>query len=128
MSAEHLHCRAGHHELQTSWVQVCEHQQLVLQAMQQQEPVLTQQQAVVPLGANLEDDDEWSMLACNGRCSYEHAAHLREGLGAHEEVGAGAGDEVEGVVARLHVLPEVDVGVVEDVGVRVQVVEGLPAR
>ena len=41
-------------------------------------------------------------------------AHL-VGVGADEEVGAGARDEVEGVVARLHVLPKVVVAVVEDV-------------
>ena len=36
-----------------------------------------------------------------------------------------AADEAPGVVARLHVLPELAVGVVEDVGVVVQVVEAL---
>lgn len=39
-----------------------------------------------------------------------------------------AGDEVQAVIAWLHVLPEVDVGVVEDVGVQVQVVESLGAE
>ena len=43
----------------------------------------------------------------------------------YQEVGAGAGDETQRVVARLHVLPEVHVGVVEDVRVQVQVVEAL---
>ena len=36
-----------------------------------------------------------------------------------------AGNEAKGVVARLHVLPEVHVGVVEDVGMEVEVVEAL---
>ncbi len=36
-----------------------------------------------------------------------------------------AGDEAEGVVAVLGVLPELDVAVVEDVRTGVQVVEGL---
>ena len=45
--------------------------------------------------------------------------------GACQEVGAGAGDEAEGIIARLHVLPEVDVGVVEDIGVQVEIVEAL---
>ena len=40
----------------------------------------------------------------------------------------GTGDEAEGVVAGLHVLPEVDVLVVEDVAVLVQVVEALRAE
>ena len=44
---------------------------------------------------------------------------------AHQEVGAGAGDESERVIARLHVLPEVHVGMVEDVAVQVEVVEAL---
>lgn len=44
---------------------------------------------------------------------------------AHQEVGSCAGDEAQGVVAWLHVLPEVHVGVVEDVGVQVEVVEAL---
>ncbi len=44
---------------------------------------------------------------------------------AHQEVGACAGDEAQGVVAWLHVLPEVHIGVVEDVGVQVEVVEAL---
>ena len=35
------------------------------------------------------------------------------------------GDEAQGVVPRLHVLPEMHIGVVEDVGVQVQVVEAL---
>lgn len=50
---------------------------------------------------------------------------LLEGACADEEVGAGAGDEAQGVVPRLCVVPEVHVGVVEDVAVGVQVVEGL---
>jgi len=36
-----------------------------------------------------------------------------------------ARDEAQGIVSRLRVLPEMDVGVVEDVGVDVQVVESL---
>lgn len=36
-----------------------------------------------------------------------------------------AGNEAQSVVARLHVLPEVDVGVVEDVLMQVEVVEAL---
>ena len=39
-----------------------------------------------------------------------------------------AGDEAEGVVAGLHVLPEVDVGVIEDVARLVEVVEALRAE
>ncbi len=36
-----------------------------------------------------------------------------------------AGDEVDGVVAVLRILPELDIGVVEDVGVLAQIVEAL---
>lgn len=36
-----------------------------------------------------------------------------------------AGNEAKGIISRLHVLPEVDVGVVEDVAVEVEVVEAL---
>jgi hypothetical protein len=36
-----------------------------------------------------------------------------------------ARNEAQGIVSRLRVLPEMDVGVVEDVGVDVQIVEGL---
>lgn len=39
-----------------------------------------------------------------------------------------AGDEVDGVVAVLRVLPELDVGVVEDIAVGARVVEGLGAQ
>ena len=35
------------------------------------------------------------------------------------------GDEAQGVVSRLHVLPEMHIGVVEDVRVQVQVVKAL---
>lgn len=37
------------------------------------------------------------------------------------------GDEAEGIIARLHILPEVDVAVIEDVLVQVEVVEALQA-
>lgn len=36
-----------------------------------------------------------------------------------------AGNESQGIVSRLHVLPEVNVGVVEDVLMQVEVVEAL---
>mmetsp|Transcript_6086 Transcript_6086/g.17422 ORF Transcript_6086/g.17422 Transcript_6086/m.17422 type:complete len:861 (+) Transcript_6086:1179-3761(+) len=36
-------------------------------------------------------------------------------IGPHQEIGAGAADEAQRVVPRLHVPPEVEVGVVEDV-------------
>lgn len=49
---------------------------------------------------------------------------VREGE-THQEVCTGAGDEAQSVIAWLHVLPEVHVGVVEDVGVHVEVVETL---
>ena len=49
----------------------------------------------------------------------EHAEHVGSGCCTC------AGDEVDGVVAVLRILPELDVGVVEDVGVGLQVVEGL---
>ena len=42
-----------------------------------------------------------------------------------QEVGPRARDEPESVVSRLRVLPELHVAVVEDVGVRVEVVEAL---
>lgn len=51
--------------------------------------------------------------------------HLHEGLRADEKVGASAGNEAQGVIARLHVLPEVDVGVVEEVSIGVEIVESL---
>mmetsp|Transcript_14192 Transcript_14192/g.42859 ORF Transcript_14192/g.42859 Transcript_14192/m.42859 type:complete len:266 (-) Transcript_14192:1319-2116(-) len=50
---------------------------------------------------------------------------LLERLAANQKVGSCAGDEAQGVVARLHVLPEVDVGVVEDVAALVEVPEAL---
>lgn len=43
----------------------------------------------------------------------------------HQEVCTGAGDEAQSIIAWLHVLPEVNIGVVEDVGVHVEVVETL---
>ena len=46
-------------------------------------------------------------------------------MGGREGEHTGTRDESQSVVARLHVLPEVDVGVVEDVRVKVQVVEAL---
>lgn len=52
-------------------------------------------------------------------------SNLLEGLGTDQKVCPSAGNEAHGVVAGLHVLPEVDVGVVEDVGVHVEVVEAL---
>ena len=36
-----------------------------------------------------------------------------------------AGDEPQGVIPRLHVLPKVHIGVIEDVGVQVEIVEAL---
>lgn len=44
---------------------------------------------------------------------------------AHQKVSSRAGNESKGIVAWLHVLPEMDVRVVEDVGVQVEVVEAL---
>lgn len=44
---------------------------------------------------------------------------------ADQKVGASAGDEAQGIVSRLHVLPEMNVGMVEDVCVEVEVVEAL---
>ena len=35
------------------------------------------------------------------------------------------GDETQGIVSRLHVLPEMHIGVIEDVRVQVEVVEAL---
>ena len=43
----------------------------------------------------------------------------------HTQKLTSTGDEAKGVVSRLHVLPEVHVGVVEDVRVQVEVVEAL---
>ena len=43
----------------------------------------------------------------------------------HRQKLTSAGDEAKGVVSRLHVLPEVHVGVIEDVRVQVEVVEAL---
>ena len=43
----------------------------------------------------------------------------------HTQKPTSTGDEAKGVVSRLHVLPEVHVGVVEDVRVQVEVVEAL---
>ena len=66
--------------------------------------------------------------------------HKKKGGGGREAGGGGggggiadfhtqkltsAGDEAKGVVSRLHVLPEVHVGVVEDVRVQVEIVEAL---
>ena len=48
-----------------------------------------------------------------------------EALSSAGRAGTGAGDEAERVVAGLHVLPEVHVGVVEDVAGQAQVVEAL---
>jgi hypothetical protein len=44
---------------------------------------------------------------------------------AHQEVCTGATDETKGIIAWLHVFPEVNVGMVEDVRVLIQVVETL---
>lgn len=44
---------------------------------------------------------------------------------AHQEVGPCAGDEAECIISWLHVLPEVDIGVIEDVGVQVEIVKAL---
>ena len=46
-------------------------------------------------------------------------------LGLAARAGTGAGDEAERVIAGLHVLPEVHIGVVEDVAGQAQVVEAL---
>ena len=44
---------------------------------------------------------------------------------AEQQGRTSAGNEAQGVITRLHVLPEVHVGVVEDVGVQVEVVKAL---
>ena len=33
-------------------------------------------------------------------------AYIYEGIGAHEKIGPSAADEAQGIIARLHVLPE----------------------
>ena len=50
---------------------------------------------------------------------------LVEGHLSHQEVGSCAGDEAKGVISGLHVFPEMDVGVVEDVRMQIEVVEAL---
>lgn len=58
-----------------------------------------------------------------------HRAYLRGAEGASADFQSqkltSTGDEAKGVISRLHVLPEVHVGVVEDVRVQVEVVEAL---
>ena len=56
---------------------------------------------------------------------YHVPANFSKGMSAHEEICAGTGDEAKCVIARLHVLPEVEIGVVEDVSVPVEVVKAL---
>ena len=46
-------------------------------------------------------------------------------MNPYQEVGSCAGDEAKGIISRLHVLPEMDVGVVEDVRVQIEIVEAL---
>ena len=53
------------------------------------------------------------------------AEHLSQTTCSQQEVGACAGDEAYGISTGLHILPEMHVGVVEDVGVKIQVVECL---
>jgi hypothetical protein len=43
----------------------------------------------------------------------------------YQEIGACAGNETQSIIAGLHILPEVHVGVIEDVRVHVEVVETL---
>ena len=50
---------------------------------------------------------------------------LQGGNDSYQKVGSCAGNEAKGIISRLHVLPEMDIGVVEDVRVQVEVVEAL---
>ena len=54
-----------------------------------------------------------------------HAGRTYKG---HLETLTGAGDEGQGVVANLRILPELHIGVVEHVAAHVDVVEGLGAQ
>ena len=51
--------------------------------------------------------------------------HHSKSIGPDKEVGPCAGYEANGIVAGLHVLPEVDVAVVENVCMQIHVVEAL---
>ena len=64
-------------------------------------------------------------LACADEPERNTLPHLNKGLRTHEEVGSSAGDEAQGIIARLHVFPEMDVGVVEEVSIGIQIVKGL---
>ena len=55
----------------------------------------------------------------------EELAHILEGICPDQEVGPCTADESQCIITRLHVFPEMDVAVIEDICGPVQVVEAL---
>ena len=52
-------------------------------------------------------------------------AYIEESVGSDEEVGACATDETKGVIPWLHVLPEMNIAMIEDICCTIQIMEAL---